>query len=154
LTVIILVQHKEHGKLLLEMLKASGVRADYIFGEHKQEERQSALNKLKNGKIDVLIGSTILDVGVDVPAVGVGILAGGGKAEVALRQRVGRVLRAKKLVANVAFVVDFDDEHNDHTRKHAAQRRAIVEATPGFAENILAPGEDFDFESFGFKKAA
>lgn len=154
LSTIILVQHKEHGKLLLEMLTAMGIRVAYIAGEHKQNERQNVLNKLAKNEIDVVIGSTILDVGVDMPAVGMGILAGGGKAEVSLRQRIGRVLRAKKFFANVAFVVDFDDEHNDHTRKHAMQRRAIVMATEGFAENVLMPGEDFVFEDFGFKKVA
>lgn len=154
LSTIILVQHKDHGKLLLEMLKAMGVRVAYIAGEHKQQERQNVLNKLAKNEIDVVIGSTILDVGVDMPAVGMGILAGGGKAEVSLRQRVGRVLRAKKLFANVAFVVDFDDEHNNHTRNHAQQRKSIIMATEGFAENVLNPGEDFVFEDFGFKKAA
>ena len=43
----------------------------------------------------------ILDVGVDVPSVGCIILAGGGKAEVANRQRIGRGLRAKKLGPNI-----------------------------------------------------
>ncbi|MBH8434009.1 hypothetical protein I8Q59_09430, partial [Acinetobacter baumannii] len=43
----------------------------------------------------------LLDGGVDVPAVGLIILAGGGKAEVALRQRIGRGLRAKKFGPNV-----------------------------------------------------
>lgn len=152
MTVIILVQHKEHGKLLDAMLTASGIKTTYIFGEHNQKERQNALNNLKSNRIDVLIGSTILDVGVDVPAVGMGILAGGGKAEVALRQRIGRVLRAKKLTENVAFVVDFDDEHNGHTKKHATHRKAIVLATEGFAENVIPAGEDFDFEKFGFKR--
>ena len=152
MTVIILVQHKEHGKVLNQMLSAAGIRTTYIFGDHSQSERQHALNNLKSNHIDVLIGSTILDVGVDVPAVGMGILAGGGKAEVALRQRIGRVLRAKKLTENVAFVVDFDDEHNDHTRKHATQRKGIVLSTEGFSENVLPLSVDFDFESFGFKK--
>ncbi|MFX5809068.1 helicase-related protein, partial [Acinetobacter baumannii] len=77
-----------------------------------QGERKSALTELANKDIDVLIGTTILDVGVDVPAVGLIILAGGGKAEVALRQRIGRGLRAKKFGPNVAFIVDFTDQHN------------------------------------------
>jgi superfamily II DNA or RNA helicase len=54
------------------------------------------LKSLAVGEIDVLVGSTILDVGVDVPSVGAVIIAGGGKAEVEFRQRVGRGYEQKK----------------------------------------------------------
>lgn len=149
LPVMILVQQKAHGVALLLKLIEAGVPSNFIFGENNQSERQEALDALRVGKIKALIGSTILDVGVDVPAVGMVILAGGGKAEVALRQRIGRGLRAKKTGANVCFVVDFEDGYNNHLTRHAAQRRAIIEATPGFAENILPSGRDFDYSSLG-----
>ena len=90
----------------------------------------------------MLIGSTILDVGVDVPSVGMIVLAGGGKAEVATRQRIGRGLRRKKAGPNVAFIIDFADDHNMHLKSHYFERRAIVTGTPGFAEGIVA---DFDY---------
>lgn len=154
LPVMVLVQQKAHGKLLMEKIAERGAKVDFIFGENDQSERQASLNALRDKNIHVLIGSTILDVGVDVPAVGMVILAGGGKAEVALRQRVGRGLRAKKVGPNVCFVVDFEDGHNKHLVKHATQRRAIVESTPGFAENVLNKGEDFDFSQFAIPAAA
>ncbi len=72
------------------------------------------------------------------------ILAGGGKAEVAHRQRIGRGLRSKKNAPNICFVVDFDDAWNKHLIKHAAQRREIVMSTPGFAEGVLGDNEFFD----------
>lgn len=147
LPVMILVTQKAHGKLLHELLSPH-FRGTFIFGEHDQEERQTALNWLRTGKAQYVIGSTILDVGVDVPAVGMVILAGGGKAEVALRQRIGRGLRAKKTGPNLCYIVDFDDPFNNHTRRHAEQRRAIVEGTEGFGENILPPGVDFDYSIF------
>ncbi|MGZ8172601.1 MAG: DEAD/DEAH box helicase [Methylobacter sp.] len=146
LTSIVLVQHKAHGERLKELLTDAGAKCLFMYGEHSQDERKRALDQLKSGKISVLIGSTILDVGVDVPAVGMIVLAGGGKAEVALRQRIGRGLREKKGAGNVAFIVDFCDEHNNHLRAHAATRRAIIEATPGFVEGILKVGEDFNFK--------
>lgn len=150
LPVMILVQRKNHGAKLKEMLKAKGIRADFIYGGHDQERRQRALNKLKDGTLQVLIGSTILDVGVDVPAVGLVILAGGGKAEIALRQRIGRGLRAKKSGPNVCMVLDFDDGKNKHLIKHYRTRRQIIEGTPGFNENILKPGVDFPYKKLGF----
>jgi superfamily II DNA or RNA helicase len=151
---MILVQRKEHGKILADMLERAGVRTTYIFGENNNKARAKALADLKSGNIDCLIGSTILDVGVDVPAVGIVILAGGGKAEVAHRQRIGRGLRAKKAGPNICFIVDFHDEHNKHLRTHAQSRQAIVTQTPGFAENVLANDNDFDYDALGFTRVA
>lgn len=151
---MVLVAHKQHGKILEEMMTAVGLRVSFIYGDSKQDARQAELNKLATGELDVLIGSTILDVGVDVPAVGCVILAGGGKAEVALRQRIGRGLRAKKTGPNVCFVLDFIDSANGHLGDHSRERYSIVDRTPGFSENIIPGGRDFDFVSLGFKKAA
>lgn len=154
LSVMTLIQHKKHGELLREKMEAAGLRTLFIDGESDHDTRKAALNSLANREIDVLIGSTILDVGVDVPAVGMVILTGGGKAEVALRQRIGRGLRAKKKGPNVAFIVDFADGHNEHLTKHYLQRRNIVESTKGFAENILPANVEFDYEGLGFTRKA
>ena len=150
MSIMILVQRKSHGAALEEILRRAGVRVRYIFGESKTNVREEALEQLGRGDIDVLIGSTILDVGVDVPAVGMIILAGGGKAEVAHRQRIGRGLREKKVGPNVCLVVDFSDRGNKHLEAHARTRRHILEKTPGFAENILPAGSDFNFAALGF----
>jgi superfamily II DNA or RNA helicase len=147
LSSMVLVQRREHGQLLVDLLRKAHVRTKYIFGDSDQAERDSALADLRDGRIDCLIGSTILDVGVDCPAVGLVVLAGAGKAEVALRQRIGRGLRRKpKPMRNVAYVLEFKDTINRHLIGHAEQRRQILESTPGFAENILPPGAKFDFE--------
>jgi len=149
LSTMVLIQQKAHGQLLLDKLREGGIRAEFIYGENDQSERKAALHKLATGRIDVLIGSTILDVGVDVPAVGLVILAGGGKAEVALRQRIGRGLRAKKSGPNVALILDFFDDSNRYLKDHSLQRLSIIKSTEGFAENILGDSEDFDYEKLG-----
>lgn len=154
LPVMILIQQTAHGKALKKMMLENGLKAEFIFGENKQTERQAALKRLGSGNIDVLIGSTILDVGVDVPSVGMVILGGGGKAEVSLRQRIGRGLREKKIGPNVAFIVDFMDQHNTHLSEHFKQREYIIVNTPGFGENILDPGQDFPYESLGLSLVA
>ncbi|SUE95778.1 DEAD/DEAH box helicase, putative [Ectopseudomonas mendocina] len=151
LTAIILVQRTKHGEVLNKLLETVGVKVEFIQGENDQAARQAALNRLGRSEIDVLIGTSILDVGVDVPSVGMVILAGGGKAEVAQRQRIGRGLRAKKLGPNVCYIVDFDDLWNNHTAGHSRERRRIIDSTPGFAENIV---HYFDFSGHGLKKVA
>lgn len=147
LTVLVLVQRKEHGKLLSQVFTDQGIVCNFIDGDHDQAGRQAAIQALKDGRIEVLIGSTILDVGVDVPAIGLGINAGGGKAEVAYRQRIGRTLREKRHMPNFAFFVDFTDPHNNHLASHARERRLIIEQTPGFAEGVVVG--DFPYENVG-----
>ena len=147
LSVMILVQRREHGKTLYDMLEKKA-KVKYIFGDSDRATRKKALEDLRSGDIQILIGSTILDVGVDVPAVGMVINAGAGKAEVALRQRIGRGLRRKAPgTVNKVYVVDFEDKINKHLVTHSEQRRQILLSTPGFAENILDPDKDFSFKS-------
>jgi superfamily II DNA or RNA helicase len=154
LTSMVLVQHTAHGDTIRALLERAGLRVDFIQGEDDQVGRKAALARLARGELDVLIGTTILDVGVDVPAVGHICLLGGGKAEVQLRQRIGRGLRAKKTGPNVCFVTDFQDGVNEHLRNHAKQRQAIIRDTPGFERFILDDGRDFDMETLGFTRLA
>lgn len=154
LGVMVLVKRKAHGELLKQILKRAGTRVDYIFGDSNKGKREKCLKALGSGELQVLIGSTILDVGVDVPAVGMVILAGGGKAEVATRQRIGRGLRAKKSGPNVCYILDFNDRGNKHLLGHSRTRRAIIDQTPGFSENLLSKGCDFDFIGDGFRPIA
>ncbi len=154
LSSMVLVKRQKHGKILHEMLKQYGLRGAYIFGESDKAKREETLRKLGTGEYDYVIGSTILDVGVDVPSIGLLVIAGGGKAEVTHRQRIGRGLRGKKNMPNFAFIVDFEDQQNKHLIKHSKARRAIVDQTPGFAEGVLRRGEDFDFVRLGFKRPA
>lgn len=148
LTSMALVTHKRHGEILEEKMLAKGIKAKFIQGESDQLQRKAVLGLLADKRIDCVIGTTILDVGVDVPSVHLIVLAGGGKAEVATRQRIGRGLRAKKTGPNVAMVVDFDDPWNSHTKEHAIKRLSIIQETEGFNENII--NGDFDYQSLGF----
>lgn len=154
LTAMTLVTRKKHGDLLLEGMRQAGIRAEFIFGDHDNEQRRAALGRLGTGQTQVLIGSSILDVGVDVPSVGMVVLAGGGKGEIQLRQRIGRGLRAKKAGANVCFVVDFTDEGNKILQEHALTRRSIISGTPGFGERMLSETDDFDYGLITRAKAA
>lgn len=154
LPTLTLVLRKAHGEAIQRAYEANGLRVVFLKGENDQNERRKYLSMLIKGEIDVIIGTTILDVGVDVPAIGLVQLAGGGKAEVALRQRIGRGLRSKKLGPNIAFIVDYSCNANATLWDHARQREAIVRATPGFAEGILSDDEEFPWFRFAQAQAA
>ena len=144
--VISLVQRERHGKILSDMMREAGLNCAFLSGKSDQQERAEGLRDLSKGNLDVLVGSTIFDVGVDVPSVGMVQLAGGSKDEVALRQRIGRGLRAKKTGPNIAFMLDHTDRHNKHLKSHAMTRFGIVKSTPGFVEGILPEDKDYPMD--------
>ncbi|MTH61184.1 DEAD/DEAH box helicase [Paracoccus litorisediminis] len=146
--VLTLVLRKAHGDRLKKVFAENGLDFVFLRGEDDQATREKYLNRLVKGEIDGIIGTTILDVGVDVPAISLVQLAGGGKAEVALRQRVGRGLRAKKAGPNVTFVVDYTCNSNITLREHAQQREQIIRTTPGFAEGLLTDDEELPWHLF------
>lgn len=149
LPVLTLVARTKHGDELLERFKQAGLRFQFIKGENDMKERRNALNALIKGEINGIIGTNILDVGVDVPAIGLVQLCGGMKAQVSLRQRIGRGLRAKKKMPNFAFIADYSCNANTYLKDHASQREQIVRKIPGFVEGILLDGEDFNWALFG-----
>lgn len=153
LPTLILIQRQGHGRILKEQLKALGLKVEFIYGDSDNDERKNALAKLAAGKVDALIGSKIVDVGVDCPAIGLLINAGGGKAEVSYRQRIGRALRAKNSGPNVAFILDFNDTHNRYLHDHCEERLKVIKGTAGYAEGLLAVGQDFPWSLFDVVEA-
>lgn len=146
--VLSLVLRKAHGKRLQEAYAANGLTFVFLQGEDDQKGRAATLKRLVDGEIDGVIGTTILDVGVDVPAISLVQLLGGGKAEVALRQRIGRGLRSKRHVANMTFIADYSCNHNTTLWEHARAREMIIRMTPGFAEGLLGDNEEFPWHIF------
>ena len=56
--------------------------------------REVALRKFSEGKVRVVVATTVLDEGVDVPDADVAVVASGTGSKRQMIQRVGRVVRA------------------------------------------------------------
>ena len=154
LPTLALVSRTAAGDKLLKLYRAHGLKGEFLRGQDDQVERKEQLKKLANREIDFVIGTKILDVGVDCPAIGLVQLGGGMKAEVELRQRIGRGLRRKKIGPNVTFVADYSCNLNTTLRQHAQRREAIVKNVRGFAEGIIPANQDFNWDIFDYKEAA
>ena len=117
-STLVLVNRLEHGSLLQELIPGSV----FVNGSSATLERQDALNKLRDGSGTIVIATPIFDEGVDVPAVDLLVLAGGGKSPKKLLQRLGRGMR-RKPGDNILHVIDFVDDTNkfllDHSLEHA-----------------------------------
>ena len=125
--VLVLVDRLEHGANICECFDYldSDVRRAFLYGDLSSEERQEGLEKLVNKELDVLIATTILDEGVDVPNINALIYARGGKSIRKLLQGVGRGLRKKEDGSDLR-IYDFIDDTSYVLVKQSQQRLNIM----------------------------
>ena len=90
---LVLVTQIKHGQLLEKMLGQSGVPAVFISGKSGMKKRKQTIDNMRSGKAQLVIASTIADVGLDVPRLQSIIEAGAGKSSVTALQRLGRIMR-------------------------------------------------------------
>ena len=72
----------------------------------KNEERNEILEKFKKGLYRVIVTTKVLDEGTDVPDANVGIILSGTGSKREFVQRLGRLLRPKKDVENMANLIE------------------------------------------------
>lgn len=122
--VVILVREIAHGKQLDKKLwtftEQPTLTHQFINGQESTFVRQKALKDFENGDLSVLIATSILDEGVDLPCIDAIILAGGGKSTIKTLQRIGRGLRQGD--GTELIVVDMIDFQHRYLLQHSQQR--------------------------------
>lgn len=123
----------KHGDILTEMLQDAHPKLcqQFINGKEDMSVRKAAVAAFKNGTIQCLIASTILDEGVDVPNIDVLILAVGGKSKIKLLQRSGRGLRSSEGKKQL-LIVDFANFTHKYLLKHSLKRLQTYKAEDCF----------------------
>ena len=104
---LILVKEIAHGEALSKITGAT-----FIHGESKN--RREVIQAFMDGGINVLIATSILKQGIDLPDAEVLILAHGGSSQVELLQKVGRIRRPYP-GQSCGIVVDFLDYSPGHS---------------------------------------
>jgi superfamily II DNA or RNA helicase len=129
--VLILVTRREHGTLL-----AGRIGCQFLSGKDPSSVRQQVKQSFTTGQTTALVVSTIWDEGVDAPDIDHIILAGGGKSDLQLLQRIGRGMR-KKSDGRSLLVSDYLDLHATILTRHSVDRFLAVR-TAGFSLHPLA----------------
>lgn len=122
--VLIVVSRIEHGERMSQLLDGLGVKHRYIHGESDQGYRDETISNVRQGDLEVLISSTIIDEGIDIPNLSVLVNMAGGKSLRQILQRLGRVIR-KKEDGRKATIIDFYDRTQKHLYKHSKERYGI-----------------------------
>jgi ATP-dependent DNA helicase RecG len=123
------------------MAELGGVRVGLVHGRMKQEEKLAVVDQFKNKEIDLLVATTVIEVGVDVPNASLMVIENAERLGLAqLHQLRGRVGRGGKQSACVLM-------YQPPLSETGKQRLGILrETNDGFkvAEKDLAlrgPGE-------------
>ena len=103
------------------------LRVGMVHGRLKPAERDAEMTRFRDGELDVLVGTTVVEVGVDVPAATMMVIEGADRFGLAqLHQLRGRVGRGS-IESFCVLVTDSTDE------TAMARLRAVVESNDGFA---------------------
>lgn len=114
---LVMVNRIEHGKHLAQLLDAP-----FINGSQHTKSVDQMLARFSAGEVPVLVASSILNVGVDLPILTAAVNAAAGDSRVAARQKPGRGLRLYPGKACFWFIDYLDDEPH-YFRKHSITRR-------------------------------
>lgn len=120
-TVLIMINHIEHGKNIMEQLKALKVDAFFVHGATEGERRSEVKKALNDGHIKVVVCSSVWTEGVNIPNLNAVINAGGGKSEIRTLQNIGRGLRKTKDKDKV-FIYDFFNPSHRFLLDHFGER--------------------------------
>ena len=129
-TPLVLFKQIKHGNVLFEKMEDAGIKCAMLYGNDSLARRNEVKDMLNKKEIDVILASTIFDIGVDLPILNALVLCGGGKSSIRALQRIGRVIRAypgKKYAA----IVDFYDQ-TKFLKKHSMMRYRIYCGEKGF----------------------
>ena len=72
----------------------------------KNEERNQILDNFKKGQYKIIVTTKVLDEGTDVPDANMGIILSGTGSKREFVQRLGRLLRPKRDIENVADLIE------------------------------------------------
>lgn len=130
-SILILVRYISHGNTLLNLIRPTGVAVSFLNGQDPSEYRKKVIQWTREGKIQVLIATSLADEGLDIPRLNTLVLAGCGKSSTKALQRIGRVLRIFK-DKDTAEVHEFLD-HAEWFYNHAQKRMEMYETEPEFS---------------------
>lgn len=130
---LIIAESLDHSQFLYNQLCSflkEEEQVEYIKGGGRKNHKRNVIERLRNAELNFVVSTKVFSVGVDFPAVGFLIVAGGGNASSNLVQKLGRIVRKFKNKTK-ALVVDFEDLEGYYLNRNFRNRtRALTNQYP------------------------
>ncbi len=139
LKTMVLFSSVSHGKIVE---RSTGY--PFVYGDHSDEERDTAKRKFLKGKGGILLVSDIWKKGITLPEVEVMFNADGGKEQTMIIQRRGRVLGVTEDKTK-ALSIDFVDDYPSYFNNHSLERIEAYEGQIGMKNLDVLDVADVDF---------
>lgn len=123
-TTLVLVQEIKHAENLLAVFDDYDIRAELVHGQLPETDQDDVVSKFGKGVFPVLIATTFLGEGVDIPAVDSVHLCNSEKAVISVIQKIGRGVR-KGATGKVCRVTDYMHSTHKTLSAHSLQRLRI-----------------------------
>ena len=119
---LVIVRRIPIAKKLSEMFNENGIISDWVSSKTDLNERMQKIENLKNGKIQVLISTSLADEGLDIQNLQLVVLLTQGKSRIKLIQRIGRVMRpwknkVKGYILDISYNADIFQRQADNHKK-------------------------------------
>ncbi|XP_057294086.1 probable ATP-dependent RNA helicase DDX23 [Hydractinia symbiolongicarpus] len=108
--ILVFVNQKKGADVLARSLEKQGFRATTLHGGKGQEQREFALNSLKDGSKDILVATDVAGRGIDIKDVSMVINYDMAKNIDSYTHRIGRTGRAGKSGIAVTFLTQDNSE--------------------------------------------
>ena len=124
------------------------LRVSYVHGKMKPKEKDAVMTAFSKGEADILVSTTVIEVGVDVPNAAVMVVENAERFGLSqLHQLRGRVGRGQ----HQSYCILFSDNQNEETKQRL---KVMTRTTDGFkiAEEDLrlrGPGDFFGERQHG-----
>lgn len=132
------------GEAIKQLLQTKGIESDFISG--KSKNRKESTDEFRYGNLDVLIATSILNEGIDIPNLELVLNAGGGSGKRNVWQITGRASRIDKTgIKQRAIYIDFIDEEVHYLESNSFSRlQNFNECHPGCGK-IVTLEQLFEF---------
>ncbi len=127
----------------LEKIKPSDIRVGMVHGRMSREERQEVMKKFRNREIDILVATTVIEVGIDVPNATIMVIEHAERFGLSqLHQLRGRIMRSKE----TAYCILMTPPEYKLSEDAKVRIQAMVEYSDGFKLSeidlkLRGPGE-------------
>lgn len=141
--ILALVTRKQHGENVQEILEERGMKKgvdfEYVDGQTNKKERQEIIERFRNCEFQILIGTSIFDVGFNAKNASKMVRFNAGSSEVRETQRSGRTVR-KRDDGTIGETIDLIDMNVPYFQSQGFKRLELMRNEFGDERAVLLPG--------------